>query len=489
MRHQWIEAGERLTCKECGRMVNPRAVDVDTFPEDCGSAFSRANGGTAVVVISHNYGRFLAEALDSVLAQTLRAAEILVIDDASEDGTGEVAGRYADRGVKYLRVANRSVYLNRLRGLDETSAPYLVFLDADDMLPMDYLEKAEAVIAKDLRVGIVCTDFELVGLQTGKHSLPSREIEHSNYIHCASLVRRSAITSIDLRRDDAARFAHEDWYLWRQITRAGWKVGRSPAALLYRRHGDSMMDRNSYPYRQGANLDLETVQIVLPLSGRAQWFPRLRDWVEKQTWPAISVLVADNGPRGEWRDGVKAWLASLPFETGYIPLQESAGLADKERRNQAETIKAVQVAMPRIYNQIRRRLAQEYVMWVEDDVLPPVDAISRLMDGMAQDVACVSGLVRSRFDGGRPIEWSGPDMATRDGRGEGLQQTYGTGFGCLLVRRSFLAAEPLHSGGRTGNYDQEVSIGVERAGLRWMIDWSVGCHHQDIGPEGLAVRS
>jgi len=95
----------------------------------------------AVIITCHNYGRFLGTAIRSVLAQTHAPAEILVVDDASDDETRQVAEQFADDGVRYLRVENRNAHLTRKAGVDQTTAEVVLFLDADNALNDDYIEK------------------------------------------------------------------------------------------------------------------------------------------------------------------------------------------------------------------------------------------------------------------------------------------------------------------------------------------------------------
>ena len=71
----------------------------------------------SVIITSHNYAHFLEPAILSVLAQTARPHEILVVDDSSTDNTREVAERFADRGVKYLRLETGSVHKARRAGV------------------------------------------------------------------------------------------------------------------------------------------------------------------------------------------------------------------------------------------------------------------------------------------------------------------------------------------------------------------------------------
>jgi glycosyltransferase involved in cell wall biosynthesis len=75
----------------------------------------------AVIIPCHNHARILPDAINSVLGQTLRPAEILVVDDASADRTIQVAQQHCDQGVRYLRVEHRCPYQTRRTGLNATS--------------------------------------------------------------------------------------------------------------------------------------------------------------------------------------------------------------------------------------------------------------------------------------------------------------------------------------------------------------------------------
>jgi len=85
----------------------------------------------SVVVTTYNQAHFLGEAIQSVLAQTSRNIEIIVVDDESSDDPGKVAREY---GVRYLRQKNQGVAGARNTGLREVKGEFVVFLDADDRL-------------------------------------------------------------------------------------------------------------------------------------------------------------------------------------------------------------------------------------------------------------------------------------------------------------------------------------------------------------------
>jgi len=92
----------------------------------------------AVIIPAYNYGRFLPFALDSILAQTVRPAEVLVVDDGSTDDTREVCRRYP--GVRYAWKPNGGLCSARNMGLRLTTAPFVMFLDPDDLLKCHALE-------------------------------------------------------------------------------------------------------------------------------------------------------------------------------------------------------------------------------------------------------------------------------------------------------------------------------------------------------------
>jgi glycosyltransferase involved in cell wall biosynthesis len=86
----------------------------------------------SVVIPVYNTEKYLAEAIDSVLAQTVRPSEIIVVDDGSTDGSGAVAKRYAS-SVKFCALPHGGQGAARNRGVELACGHFLAFLDADDL--------------------------------------------------------------------------------------------------------------------------------------------------------------------------------------------------------------------------------------------------------------------------------------------------------------------------------------------------------------------
>lgn len=97
----------------------------------------------SVIVPAYNLETLLPRTLDSILAQSYRNLEVLVVDDGSQDKTAEVAGRYAagDRRIRVIRQENGGVTSARLHGVREATGAWIAFVDGDDTIEPDMYER------------------------------------------------------------------------------------------------------------------------------------------------------------------------------------------------------------------------------------------------------------------------------------------------------------------------------------------------------------
>src|SRR5437867_457309 len=110
----------------------------------------------SVVIPCYNLGRFLDEAVDSVLAQTFQDFEIVVVDDGSTDQeTQRLLADYRKPGTRVVRSPNRGLPAAKNLGLAETTGPYVCMLDADDRLDPQLLAKSVAALDGDPSVAFV----------------------------------------------------------------------------------------------------------------------------------------------------------------------------------------------------------------------------------------------------------------------------------------------------------------------------------------------
>jgi len=217
----------------------------------------------SIIVPAYNYGRYLGDALESVVAQTMSDWECIVVDDGSTDDTPMVAQRWSTRDsrIRCLRQKNAGPSAARNLGIRQSSGDYLQFLDADDRLARDKLELHAAWLDShpdtDIVIGpaaffdTTAPDVELQSLH-GRLSRPlhpriastdeaRRLLEHFNImVISAPLVRRTAVQRAGFFNE---RITHaEDWDLWLRCAAAGSQftyLDHSRALTLIRTHEGS----------------------------------------------------------------------------------------------------------------------------------------------------------------------------------------------------------------------------------------------------------
>ena len=121
----------------------------------------------SVVIPTYNYGRFIVDAINSVLHQTRLPSEIIVIDDGSTDETATLVGAFGDR-VRYIRQDNAGVCAARNRGVNESTSELIAFLDADDTWEPTNLEKQLTRFEADEEIGLVHCAMREFANETGE---------------------------------------------------------------------------------------------------------------------------------------------------------------------------------------------------------------------------------------------------------------------------------------------------------------------------------
>ena len=202
------------------------------------------NKSITVVITCYNYGRYLAECIESVQNQTYPATHIVVVDDASTDNTEEVAKGY---NVAYVRnEQNRGVSYSRNKGITMYPSDYIVCVDADDYLDADYLKKC---IEQTKHYDIVTTWCNIIGEQ--KPRVLSKDRQYINYamMRAKNYCNTSAIFPYRLFQkyggfDEDMQLGYEDWELWRRYAMHGASIYIIPEPLLnYRKHGGGRNDK------------------------------------------------------------------------------------------------------------------------------------------------------------------------------------------------------------------------------------------------------
>jgi glycosyltransferase involved in cell wall biosynthesis len=191
----------------------------------------------SVVIPCHNYGKWLSECIESILNQTVKALEIIVIDDASTDNTPEIVKSYENRGVRYLRVNHKSPHQTRTVGFWATNGDFICFIDADDHIAPDYIEKSLKAL-ENPESDIAFTKVQEFGDRTNLWKPVKGDINKHNFCHSGCVARRSI-----LKQSNAFvtlnEFAAEDWEIWRRVNRADGRFNEADTTYYYRIHSGS----------------------------------------------------------------------------------------------------------------------------------------------------------------------------------------------------------------------------------------------------------
>lgn len=99
------------------------------------------DGLVSIIMPSWNTGRFIAESIDSAIAQTYKNWELLIVDDCSTDNTDEIVAGYKDERIRYFKnEKNCGAALTRNRAIREAQGEWIAFLDSDDLWTPEKLE-------------------------------------------------------------------------------------------------------------------------------------------------------------------------------------------------------------------------------------------------------------------------------------------------------------------------------------------------------------
>lgn len=197
----------------------------------------------SVVIPIYNQARYLGEAIDSVLAQSYPHREIVVVDDGSSDDPASVVSRHP--GIRFVRQENAGSAAARNHGIRESHGAFLVFLDADDRLVPDALERGHAVLSA--RPGCALAYGRARMISTDGIPLPSVQPPHRETDTYAALLERcpiwnpgSAMCSRFVFEDGVAfdtSMAYSSDYLFYLTVARRWPAASHSAVVSeYRQH-------------------------------------------------------------------------------------------------------------------------------------------------------------------------------------------------------------------------------------------------------------
>ncbi len=205
-----------------------------------------------VVIPAYNQAAYLAEAIQSVYDQTFTNWELFVVDDGSTDDTHQVLANFQDTRIKVIRQVNKGVSAARNTGIFQSSAPFITFLDADDLFMPDKMTVLYEYLKAYPEVGLVVGGLQSIDTSGGKYkekiitlsSITFPELLHGNDIPLGGvMLRREWLERVG--GFDETMHTCEDWDLWLRMVVSGCQLACVENVVLEYRIHSGQVTKNS----------------------------------------------------------------------------------------------------------------------------------------------------------------------------------------------------------------------------------------------------
>lgn len=462
------------------------------------AAPTAARRSVSILIAARDYARFLPEAIESALSQTI-PCEVIYSDDASRDESVQVARGFESRGLIVLTTSRHiGACAARNRAVAASSGEFLVHLDGDDVLPRDFVEKH--LSAMQPGVPFVYGPAQAFGLFETLWKVPGwEEFDQwkQNTVNTSAMYAQWAFDRVGGWRDGPGSMW--DWDLAIRASRLG-TPRASEATLKYRQHDGSWSReaeraegyRGFAKYQQAVRRANATLSIVAVLSGRLpglfpEWAGRIREalkWVHLPQ-PAEFILL-DNSRSAEFgemiRDefhGENARVLPHPDRFEWI--------TERQRRDRVAEF------MAHACNRLVSLARGDLIWMIEDDVLVPAAAAAKLRSTLTGGDAphAATGLYRSRHGTGKIVAgWRAADrwMEMVDVPRQATPVDI-SGTGCLMFWRDRPAIPKQFKSHVIGvpAHDWAWGMDLKANGGVLLADSDVRCEHVDTMENRIRV--
>jgi glycosyltransferase involved in cell wall biosynthesis len=354
----------------------------------------------SIIITARNYSKFLPEAIESCLRQTVKPHEIIYSDDCSGDDSISIADGYGLIVVKHEE--HVGVVKARNDGVSISSGDILVHMDGDDIFPDDYLEKhLETFDEETPFVYGAAQAFGKINVLWKVYTWDDLFLWDRNFVNTSAMMWKNVFLKSGGWKDTQENTMW-DWSLALRMSRLG-KPKKSPAILLYRQHDDSWS--NSSEKVDGCiyfndiilsvRRQIVNVTIGLVYSGRVpglmdKWMDSLvRDISILNNKPEF-IIINNSGEKIAFTEGYEDYFSEIKIITGrgkFLYKDEN------DRRNKVCELLA------ECYNKIIENATGELIHLREDDIIPEKKAFEDIFDfvtGSIPVVPAVSGTYLNR---------------------------------------------------------------------------------------------
>ena len=237
----------------------------------------------SVIVPVFNASRTVKLAIDSILNQTYKNLEVIIIDDCSTDNSIDNLRKFyaSDGRVHIIKLSrNQGVANARNVGIKLSKGRYIAFCDSDDLWYAEKLEKQLTLMVNE-KAYIVYSSYDIIdaeGKKIGQRLISKTKLAYEDMLYYNHVGNLTAILdSFHLGKPEQKNFRHEDYVMWLELMRSGCiAVGHSEPLAAYRSHSSNLTKNKvqSLIWHYKVLKELENISriraIFLTLLGRVQ---------------------------------------------------------------------------------------------------------------------------------------------------------------------------------------------------------------------------
>jgi len=192
----------------------------------------------SVIMPCYNDGKYIMEAIDSIVKQTYQNWELIIVDDGSDDEeTKRIINEIQNPKIKVFHTEHLRPAGARNYGIQKAEGTYILPVDSDDRIHEEYMEKAVKMIESNPRIGVVYCKAELFGEKSGSWNLPDYSFKHmllDNIVFVTALFYKSDWEKVGGFNTSMAQ-GMEDYDFWLSILGLEREICQIPEVLFYYR--------------------------------------------------------------------------------------------------------------------------------------------------------------------------------------------------------------------------------------------------------------
>ena len=209
----------------------------------------KINPLVTVYITNYNYGKFIKKAINSVLNQTFKNYELIIIDDGSKDKSVEIIKEFQNKKkIKIIYQKNKGLVVSNNLALRLSKAKYIMRLDSDDWLDPHALEIMSNILERDKRISLVFPDYYEVDKngkilrQMRRHNFKKVKLFDQPAHGACTMIRKENL--LDIGGYDEEFNCQDGYYLWLKFIKKYVVRNVNLPLFYYRQHEKSLSKNN-----------------------------------------------------------------------------------------------------------------------------------------------------------------------------------------------------------------------------------------------------